>query len=767
MVEVPAKFKVDIDENDEICFGQSKTLTATTINGSAPFSYWWTPNSSLDNTDQASVVAKPQTTTKYLLIATDANGCQAIDSMRIVVNPNPVIDSVMVRMENCFGNNGRVDPVVHGGTPFESPSNPYNYHWNNGSFDTLLTRVSVTTGPYYGGFKVTVTDAKGCSATNDTIKLLIDNILIFPDTTLATVCSGQPFECHLSHPDVSNLLMSWSVPGGYNSKLSGMTRGSAQSYFQNQATNITDVPQTVTYNVSTYYGYCVKTVKMKVTVNPTVQITGLPESVIACRDSLLTMVPQLQHVYSGHTVTWMLDDQNIATHTGQKTDATDTNSFRVPIDKCDTTYTLYVNYVDSVQCVASASVPIQVAVPTWNISAAPGYRTIQCQADTVNPLTHYQSEFPVVKDGCKQLVAPVFVSKVSNPEVIECEGTVTYTYRYTACDGSYNDWTYVFHVKDTVKPTFLANVPKTTNATVSSSNCKFFVPDVVDLVKNFVQDNCNTNTSDFTFEQNLEVGHEISDTTYVVVTAYDRCNNPVSTTVRVDVPAPLQAEFTDANIHDVTCNGQSTGSAQVTVSGGQPTYNYLWSDNSNGYRAENLAAGTYKVTVTDANHCTTEAQVEIDEPEVLHFLACPSDTVKNCDASQNYATVVFSDPAFAPEENNAHILSRSGIHNDNKYAPGIYTITYEVANNCGESQTCSFTLTVKDNEQPVIVPPANKTVKCLADLPAIPATYAEFLLPVVGLQISLVVLTNLLSDVLRMCRRSMAIATKSILVHIT
>ncbi|MFH1321216.1 MAG: T9SS type A sorting domain-containing protein, partial [Bacteroidota bacterium] len=60
-----------------------------------------------------------------------------------------------------------------------------------------------------------------------------------------------------------------------------------------------------------------------------------------------------------------------------------------------------------------------------------------------------------------------------------------------------------------------------------------------------------------------------------------------------------------------SCNGQAT----VLVSGGTSPYFYQWDDNSSQTTAtaDSLCAGTYHITITDANGCTAIDSVNISE----------------------------------------------------------------------------------------------------------------------------------------------------------
>ena len=64
----------------------------------------------------------------------------------------------------------------------------------------------------------------------------------------------------------------------------------------------------------------------------------------------------------------------------------------------------------------------------------------------------------------------------------------------------------------------------------------------------------------------------------------------------------------------VTCNGGSDGTCTISAGGGTPPYAYLWSSGATNVTASGLPAGTYTVTVTDANGCTIIRTATISEP---------------------------------------------------------------------------------------------------------------------------------------------------------
>ncbi len=104
----------------------------------------------------------------------------------------------------------------------------------------------------------------------------------------------------------------------------------------------------------------------------------------------------------------------------------------------------------------------------------------------------------------------------------------------------------------------------------------------------------------------------------VVVTNSKGCTRTASVTIN---GSNLVVNNTLTNIN---CNGQVNGSITLNMSTGLSPYTYLWSDLATTSTVNNLSAGTYSVTVTDANNCTATKSFVITEPAAL--VANPSVT---------------------------------------------------------------------------------------------------------------------------------------------
>ena len=68
-------------------------------------------------------------------------------------------------------------------------------------------------------------------------------------------------------------------------------------------------------------------------------------------------------------------------------------------------------------------------------------------------------------------------------------------------------------------------------------------------------------------------------------------------------------------VNEPTCYGASTGSIQLSLVGGTGPFNYAWSGSLPSTNSQsNLPAGSYAVTVTDANNLTSSYTVIVGQP---------------------------------------------------------------------------------------------------------------------------------------------------------
>lgn len=137
----------------------------------------------------------------------------------------------------------------------------------------------------------------------------------------------------------------------------------------------------------------------------------------------------------------------------------------------------------------------------------------------------------------------------------------------------------------------------------------------------------------------------------------------------------------------VTCNGINNGTTTAIVADGVPPYNYFWSNGATNSSLASLSAGTYTVTVTDANECTKTASAVVTQPDALVTSGTPVNLV--CRGVSTGSISMFSTGGTPPYT----YLWNNGSTNQNRsgLSSGTYTVTVKDVNLC--TSTASFTIT--------------------------------------------------------------------------
>ena len=135
--------------------------------------------------------------------------------------------------------------------------------------------------------------------------------------------------------------------------------------------------------------------------------------------------------------------------------------------------------------------------------------------------------------------------------------------------------------------------------------------------------------------------------------------------------------------NNVLCNGQNTGQATASVTGGTPTYAYRWSNGATTSSISNLAAGSYSLTVTDSKQCAQNQAINITQPTALQanatFNRKTSANAQN--GSANVSVTGGTAPYSFKWSTGATTSAITGL------GQGQYSVTVQDANGCNLVRT--------------------------------------------------------------------------------
>jgi len=122
-----------------------------------------------------------------------------------------------------------------------------------------------------------------------------------------------------------------------------------------------------------------------------------------------------------------------------------------------------------------------------------------------------------------------------------------------------------------------------------------------------------------------------------------------------------------------------------------------------------LTTNTYTATDGSNNTSTCSFKVMVIDNEKPN-ITCPSDIsvnndVGNCSALVTYTTPTATDNCGAPS-----VAKTSGLASGSTFSVGLTTNTYTATDGSKNTSTCSFNVTVIDNDIPIITCPSNVTV---------------------------------------------------------
>jgi hypothetical protein len=119
---------------------------------------------------------------------------------------------------------------------------------------------------------------------------------------------------------------------------------------------------------------------------------------------------------------------------------------------------------------------------------------------------------------------------------------------------------------------------------------------------------------------------------------------------------------------------------------------------------------TYEAVDNSGNSTSCSFTVTVLDT-IAPAISCPPDILINIDPGQCGAVVLFPDPSFSDACAGASIAQTGGLPSGSEFPVGINTVTFTATDSSGNSNSCSFTVEVIDNQIPTVTScPAGLTV---------------------------------------------------------
>ena len=250
--------------------------------------------------------------------------------------------------------------------------------------------------------------------------------------------------------------------------------------------------------------------------------------------------------------------------------------------------------------------------------------------------------------------------------------------------------------------TITENPGMSLSANISDVNCTGEVSGAIDLAVTGAQGIPAFNWSNGATSEDLT---SISAALYTVIVT-DASGCTIAGTYAVAEPSTaLSATATMTNI---SCNGGSNGSIDLTPAGGTPAsgtpYTFSWSNLATTEDLSGLVPGTYTVTVTDDNGCTFSLTKEITHPTQLSLstsvtnATCPGDTDGVIDLSVSGGTSIYTydwdnDGLEMPDDDLQDLI----------IGPGTYSVIVTDANGCTANASATIAATNANPAVPISI----------------------------------------------------------------
>jgi uncharacterized protein (DUF2141 family) len=669
---------------DNLCFGYGTgQIDLTAFGGSAPYQYQW-------NNGSLSQDIQNLTAGNYTIAVIDQNGCLLTDTFTVNQPPQAAVVSAVTANVSCFGgSNGAVNITVTG------PNPPFSYAWSNGA--TTQDVFNLVPGSYTN----TITDLNGCitlytaNITQPAAALSMlsvdTNILCYAQNTgsidLSAFGGVAPYTYVWSNSASTQDLQ--GVPAGVYSVVLTDANGCQANF----STQLSQPNAPISSSVATTNVLCFG------------QSTGAVDLSVSGGSAPYT------YLWSNGATSQDINALPVGFYTVAITDANGcTHNTFANIYQPALPINVTAN-LSPVSCFGlndgAISVVVSGGVPSYFLNWSNGQTT-----NTINNLSTGFFALQVTDfNGCTsqwnynltQPAGPLLLTTATTPaacfngnngtiDLTPVGGTLPYAYLWSngAATQDVNSLVagpYSVLVTDangcTASIADTVNQPQafTSSAALQNINCFSQNTGAIDV-------SVNGGTAPYTYLWNnaattQDLNNILAGTYSVAITD---ANNCVITNSFV-LTQPFIPTTTSVTLTQPSCFGTADGSINLSVTSGNASLSYLWSNNQTTQDLNNIPSGFYSVTITDNLGCVDTLSMFLTQPDTLGISAIL--TNPSCVATNNGVVDITVTGGTAPYS--FVWLSGQNTEDIANLTQGTYFVLVTDANGC--SKTANFTLT--------------------------------------------------------------------------
>ncbi len=595
------------------CNGNSTgTASVTASGGTSSYSYSWSPSGG------TAASASSLSAGSYSCLITDANGCTAQRNFTIT---QPAVLSVSSSITNvaCNGDaTGAATMTPAGGT------SAYTYVWSNGG--TTSSKSLLVAGTY----TCTVTDANSCTS--------VQLITISQPAALAATTSDTDVDCFGNTNGAASVTVSggttgytysWSPSGGTSTTASNLSAGSYTCVI----TDANACTLSKNFTISQPSVLAANTSVTNVACNNGTNGTAVLTPSGGTGTLTYSWTPSVSSTSSASglgagSYSCVITDANGCTVTKNMT-VTQPAAFNV-----NATST---NNLCNGQSMGSTSVSVSGSTSPYTYSWSNGGSTNSTSGLTAGTYTCTITDAnSCVATEVITITQPTVLSATTTSSNVSCNsgsnaaatvnvsgGTAGYTYSWAPSGGTGAT------ASGLVAGSYTCNVTDA-NGCTTSQNFTLTEPAVLAATSASNDVNCNSaatgsasvspsgGTASYTYAWAPSGGTAATATGLTagnyscMITDANSC--VVTELVTISEPTAMAVTQSSTN---VACNTGTNGSASVTVSGGNGPYTFLWSNGGTTDAENNLVAGNYICTITDANGCDVQSLFIITAPNTI------------------------------------------------------------------------------------------------------------------------------------------------------